>query len=73
MKHLWTWLAHESTTDHLALVVSALAFVVAVWAGYQAKRSASAAENKREWLLTSYSKAWEPATLLRRLPKKLKL
>lgn len=46
MKHMWTWLCHESTTDHVSLVVSVLAFVVAFWAGYQAKRSASATEKQ---------------------------
>jgi hypothetical protein len=46
MKHILTWLAHETTTDHVSLVVAALAFVVAFWAGYQAKRSASATEKQ---------------------------
>jgi hypothetical protein len=42
MRHMWTWLAHESTTDHVSLVVSILAFAVAVLGWYQTKRSASA-------------------------------
>jgi len=63
MKHIWTWLAHESTTNHVSLVVSVLAFAVAFWAGYQAKRSASATEKQarvaseqlRESISASYS------------------
>jgi hypothetical protein len=40
--HIWTWLAHELTTSRTSLAVSILAFLVAVWSGYQAKRNASA-------------------------------
>ena len=46
MKHILTWIAHESTTDHVSLVISVLAFAVALWAGYQTKRSASATEKQ---------------------------
>jgi hypothetical protein len=46
VKHIWPWLAHESTTDHVSLVVAALAFVVAVWAGYQSKRTRVATEKQ---------------------------
>lgn len=46
IEHIWTWLLHDSTADHVSLAVSTLALVGAFWAGYQAKRSASATEEQ---------------------------
>jgi hypothetical protein len=46
LTHIWTWLAHESTVPHLSIAISILAFLVAAWSGYQAKRNASAVESQ---------------------------
>ena len=48
MRPIWIWITHNATTDHVALVVSVLAFMVAFWAGYQAKRGATAAEKQAQ-------------------------
>ena len=46
MKHMWIWITHQSTTDHVSLVVAILAFLVAAYAGYQSKRNAIATEKQ---------------------------
>ena len=46
MKHIWIWIIHQSTAGHVSLVVAILAFLVAVYAGYQSKRNAIAAEKQ---------------------------
>jgi outer membrane murein-binding lipoprotein Lpp len=46
LHHILAWISHNFTTDHVSLLVSALAFVVALWAGYQARRSALATEKQ---------------------------
>jgi len=46
MKHDWMWILHKATTDHVSVVVAVLAFLAAIYANFQSRRSRIATEKQ---------------------------
>jgi hypothetical protein len=46
MEHDWIRILHEATTDHVSLVIAVLAFLAAIYANRQSRRTRIAAENQ---------------------------
>ena len=46
MKHDWIRILHEATTDHVSLAIAVLAFLAAIYANRQSRKTRIATENQ---------------------------